>query len=307
VGPGKAGGSVARWLLARGARLTLVARRRAGPLPRWVAATGARPVPLEALASDGDDLLLVAVPDGALQMVATTLARRPQAAVALHLSGAQPGAALAVLRRGAGRAATSVGGFHPLRAFPRPLPSPAVARRTFFALDGDPAAVALGRRLAAALGAPCAEVATPLRPLYHLAATWAAGGTVTLLGAAVALHAAVGVDPAAAAGLRELAAGALAAVDPRRPAAALTGPVARGDGGLLAQLTRLRAVAPELHPLAVLIALEGLRQLAVQGVAEGVVEGRGEGSGDPSREALRRTLREVCADPGFLDPLLRGV
>src|SRR5581483_1233716 len=99
---------------------------------------------------------------------------------------------------------------------------------TFFALQGDARAVALGERLAHALDARAAVVPAAARPLYHLAASWAAGGTVTLLGAAIEVHRAAEVPQAAAAGLRELALGALDETDPEAAAAALTGPVARG-------------------------------------------------------------------------------
>src|SRR5690606_33549666 len=130
-----------------------------------------------------------------------------------HTSGALGAEALAALAaRG-----TRAGAFHPLRAFPRPLPAAAVARRTFVALDGDAAAVALGARLAAAVGASAAPVPGALRPLYHLAATIAAGGTVTLLATAAALHDRLGVDPASRRGLRDLACGALAAASPDDP------------------------------------------------------------------------------------------
>ena len=293
IGPGKVGSSLARWLVARGATLTMVARDGAAGLPPWAAAAGARAEEVGQLDSAGDDLLLLAIPDAALPAVVAALAVRRQARVALHTSGPLPSEVLAPLRAGGSR----VGGFHPLRAFPRPLPSPAVARRTFFALEGDPEARALGRRLAAAFGAPSAEVPAALRPLYHLAATWAAAGSVTLLGAGVELHGAAGVDPAAAGGLRLLALGALEAVGdeslpPRgRPAAALTGPVARGERAYLEQLAALRATLPALHPLAVLLALEALRQLAEQGPLT------------PAQEALRSALSELCAQSAFLDPL----
>src|SRR5687768_4032667 len=191
VGPGRAGSSVARWLLSAGARLVAVGMRPGRPLPRWAAAAGARRVEIEELDSAGQDLLLVAVPDAALPAVAAALAARPQAAVALHLSGALGAEALAPLRAGG----TQVGAFHPLRAFSRALPSPAVARRTFLALDGDPAALALGARLAAALGAPAAVVPGPLRPLYHLAASLSAGGVVTLVAAAAGLLESLGLPP----------------------------------------------------------------------------------------------------------------
>lgn len=283
VGPGRAGSSVARWLLAAGARLVAVGMRPGRPLPRWAASAGARRVGIEELAGAGEDLLLVAAPDASVPAVAAALAARRQAAVALHLSGAMGAEALAPLRAGG----TQVGALHPLRAFPRPLPSPAVARRTFLALDGDPAALALGARLAAALGATAAPVPAQVRPLYHLAATLSAGGVVTLVTAAVGLVESLGLPPAASAGLLELARGSLAATSAERPWRAITGPVARGEPRYLAQLAALRERAPELHPLALLLALETLRQCA-----------RG-GPLDDAQRALHKGLDGLADDLRF--------
>ncbi len=287
VGPGKVGSSLARWLLAAGAQMSAVVRRGGRKLPRWAAAAGARAVGLDELESAGDDLLLLAVPDGALAAVAARLAARPQAPVALHVSGLQTAEALAPLRAGG----TAVGGWHPLRSFPRPLPSPALAHKTFFAVQGDAPASELATRLALALGAPHAEVPATARALYHLAATWTAGGTVTLLGAAVDLHRHAGVSPAAAPGLAELGRGALALADPASPVATLSGPVARGEASYLEQLAALREAFPVLHPLAVLVGLEALRQLAERGPL------------NPAQAALRTALGAICERRDFLDPL----
>ena len=288
VGLGKVGSSLARWLLGRGAELAMVTRPSGSRLPRWAAAAGARAACLDELTSGDCDLLLIPVPDRAVEDVAVQLAARRQAPVALHTSGLLTAEALAPLRR----LGAAVGGLHPLRAFPRPRPSPALASRTFFAIQGDASAVQLAMRIASAFGAPHAEVPGPARPLYHLAATWAAGGAVTLLGAAVSLHAGAGVAKEAAGGLAELSRGALAAVvDPTSPVASLSGPLARGETTYLAQLAALREAFPALHPLAVLLALEGLRQLAERAPLS------------PSQEAVRSALREVCEQPSFLDPL----
>lgn len=287
VGPGKVGSSVARWLLAAGVQMSAVVRRGGGRLPRWAAAAGARAVELDELASAGDDLLLVAVPDGALAAVAARLAAQPQAPVALHVSGLRTAEALAPLRAGA----TAVGGWHPLRSFPRALPSPALARKTFFAIQGDAPARELATRLSFALGAPHAEVPAAARALYHLAATWAAGGMVTLLGAAVDLHRHAGVSPAAAPGLVEMGRSALALADTASPVATLSGPVVRGEATYLEQLAALREAFPVVHPLAVLVGLEALRQLAERGPL------------DPSQEILRTALGAICERRDFLDPL----
>jgi predicted short-subunit dehydrogenase-like oxidoreductase (DUF2520 family) len=276
VGAGRVGASLACWLVAAGARAVAIGHRverppapAGGRAAALAAALGARAVPLPDLASSGTGLLLVAVADPALDAVAAELAARPQAAVALHTSGSRDAAALAPLA-GAGSA---VGGFHPLMAFAREVPDPEAARGVFFALDGDPRALALGRRIAAAWGATAAVVPPASRDLYHLAASLAAGGVTTLLAVVEALGRELELPPEALAGYRELARGAIAAIDPSPAgspdcewggaAAAITGPVVRGDADtVLRQLGALGRSHPELVPLVALLGREALGRSA---------------------------------------------
>jgi predicted short-subunit dehydrogenase-like oxidoreductase (DUF2520 family) len=260
VGAGRVGRSLARWLAAAGARATAVARRRPdSPATVLARDLGAAAVPLPELTSRGADLLVVAVADPALDAVAAVLAARPQAAVALHTAGGRGPSALAPL----GRAGVATGTFHPLKAFPRALPDPAEARGVFFALAGDERAVALGRRIAAAWGATAEVVPEEARTLYHFAATLAAGGVTTLLAAAQGLADRLGLPAEVGEGYRRLALGALAAATPAAGGApaAITGPAARGERATVEhQLGVLAEVAPELVPLAALLAREGLRR-----------------------------------------------
>lgn len=259
AGPGKVGTSLAHWAVAAGAELAGVA----GSRPRPTAWPGGPPCgDLRNLATAGQDLLLVAVADGALSGAAAELARRPQARVVLHTSGSLDAGVLADLQA----AGSAVGSLHPLKAFPRPLPDAAEARGVFFAVDGDPAAQELARRLAAAWGGTAAEVPAADRPLYHFAATLAAGGVVTLLAAAAEIARRLGLPEAVARGYLELARGAIAAARDTlaagRPlASAITGPAARGDRATLERhLEALRAVAPEKLELATALAQETRRQ-----------------------------------------------
>ena len=279
IGPGRVGRSLAAWLAAAGARPVAVAGRP-GALTPPAGGPGPPlppPVDLPTLAAAGADLLLVAVPDAALPGVAAALAGLRAAPVALHTAGALDAEALAPLRAGApagggggvegDRGGAEVGSFHPLKAFPRPLPDPAEALGVLFALDGDPEAVALGRRLAAALGGEAAEVPAAARTLYHFAATLAAGGVTTLLAAAAEIAERLGLPPAVGRGYLELARGAVAeARAAGDAAAALTGPAARGDAALVArQLDALARLAPEKLPLALDLARETLVQHARRG------------------------------------------
>jgi predicted short-subunit dehydrogenase-like oxidoreductase (DUF2520 family) len=246
VGPGRVGRSLAAWAEARGAHCFAVAGRHETP----------------GLATAGQDLLLLAVPDGVLPAVAAALAARPQAAVALHTAGSLDAEVLAPLRA----AGTAVGSLHPLKAFPQPLPDPVEARGVFFAVDGDPPARALAFRLAAAWEAEAAEVPAAARTLYHFAATLAAGGVVTLLAAAEEIAGRLGLPDAVVRGYLELCRGAVAAAteahaEGRTVAAALTGPAARGDRTTVErQLGALAGLAPEKVRLVAELARETLRQ-----------------------------------------------
>jgi predicted short-subunit dehydrogenase-like oxidoreductase (DUF2520 family) len=261
VGAGAVGGALAAWMATRGARLVAVAAREGSRRARSLAeALDAALVGLDQLDSAGADLLLLAVPDTALSAAASALASRSQAGVALHVAGALPASAIAPLaRRG-----TAIGGFHPLRAFAgsRPAPGDEPPAGTFFALGGDPAAVAAGARIAAALGGTSAVVTDSARPIYHLAATLLAGGITTLAATAFELRRRAALPEEAEPGFARLAqdalAGALAADD---PADGITGPAARGDLETFAAEARaLARIAPEALPIVLDLARESLRQ-----------------------------------------------
>jgi predicted short-subunit dehydrogenase-like oxidoreductase (DUF2520 family) len=307
VGPGRVGTSVASWAVARGAGLIAVAGRRAEAAAEVASRLGGRGVALEELESAGTGMLLVAVADGAIGEVAELLARRPQAPVALHTSGALGASALAPLER----AGSATGTLHPLRAFPRPLPDPVAAAGTFFALDGAPEAQALGARLAAAFGGSAGIVPEAARELYHLAASVAAGGTATLVASAAELSRSLGLPPGVARGYLELARGALGELaleaeraesaerggQPGRPemGRAITGPVARGDfATFLRELESLRRSG--LRPAVEGAAADGGRRVSLFArlALETVHLARGAGDARRLADALRRGR--------FLDP-----
>lgn len=258
VGPGRVGESLASWACASGAECRLVAGRAASGRTAEVAARlGARSAASADLDAGDADLTLLAVPDAALAPVARQLAGRVRG-VALHAAGGFGAAVLAPLSS----PACAVGTFHPLRAFPVAETALEAARGTFFALDGDPEARALGRRLAAAFGGEAAVVPGEIRTLYHLAASLAAGGVATVYASATELAHRAGVPEAARAGYAELARGALErALAAPRPAAAITGPAVRGDLETVErQLAALAEAAPDLRPLVVALARAALER-----------------------------------------------
>jgi len=261
AGPGRVGTSLARWLAARGARpIAIAGRPGSRAAARLAAELGGRAVTIGKLTSADADLLLLALPDAVLSAAAADLAHRAQAAIVLHTAGALSFEVLAPLAA----AGTATGGWHPLRAFPEASSDPADAHGVFFALDGAPAALEAGRRFAEALGAESGPVPASARPLYHFAATLAAGGVTTLLACATDLACRLGLPDAARAGYAELARGALAAAAAAAdPADAITGPAARGDVATIERhLEALERAAPDLVALALEVARATLAQRA---------------------------------------------
>ena len=125
-----------------------------------------------------------------------------------------------------------------------------------FGIDGDEKALLLARRLASALSASACEIPAAVRSHYHLAATMAAGGLVTLLASAAELAARVGLGDEVVAGYLSLAQGALdRAAGSDSIAEAITGPVARGDHeGFAQQIDKVRSLDPALADLLELLA-----------------------------------------------------
>lgn len=309
VGAGKVGRSLASWATARGARLAAVGlhrhRQPAEDLVKTLAAhaAGSGPggnaggkttdlVPVEELSSVGQDLLLVAVADPALDEVVEVLSRHRQAAVVLHVAGSRGASALAPLGEGEA-GGSAIGTLHPLKAFPHGLPDPAEARGVMFAIDGDPAAMALAERLALAWEGVPRHVPEADRDLYHLGATLAAGGVVTLLAAAERVAKLAGLPPEVLEGYLALAGGALTAAGAELAATgsfatAITGPAARGDGATVGrQLATLRALSPELAELAAGVARQALAALDEAGVEESA-----------GRRELRQLLDGLGNEPG---------
>ena len=204
VGPGRAGRSLAGALTSVG----------------WTLAGFVGRDDDLAAAASGVDLVVIATPDASIAQVAAAIDPDPAAVVA-HLAGSLGLDVLAGHPR--------VAGLHPLVPLPDPERGEArLLAGTWFAVAGDPLVCDVVRDL----GGRWFEVADRDRAAYHAAAAVASNHLVALLGQVERIAEGIGVPPAA---YLDLAQAALDDVVARGAAAALTGPVARGDWDTVAR------------------------------------------------------------------------
>jgi predicted short-subunit dehydrogenase-like oxidoreductase (DUF2520 family) len=160
------------------------------------------------------DLVLISVPDAEIATVASRVHPRASCAIA-HLSGSL---GLGVLGAHPRRAA-----IHPLVSLPNPeLGADRLAAGAWFAIAGDP----LAAKVVSDLGGRCVAVADERRVEYHAAACIASNHLVALMGQVQRVAASADVPLEV---YLDLVRETIDNVAQLGPAAALTGPVARGD------------------------------------------------------------------------------
>ncbi len=150
--------------------------------------------------------------------------------VILHTSGtAEPAALELVAARG-----LSGGTFHPLVPFLDPERAPELLRGAWVGVDGDPSARGTSRRLAGGVGARTIDIPAGGKPTYHAAAVFAANFPVVLAAIGAELLESIGVPAKSAeSAVHSLMTAALSNATGKSPAEALTGPVVRGDAGMV--------------------------------------------------------------------------
>ncbi|MCJ7543376.1 MAG: DUF2520 domain-containing protein [Phycisphaerae bacterium] len=228
IGPGKVGMAIGILAAKAGRTVAAVGGRDAARAAQAAAAIGPGTkacTPRQAAGSAG--LVLLTVSDDAVGSVCDELAGAfAEGAVVAHCSGVLDSGVLASARaRGC-----AVGSMHPLQTFPSVGAAIDALGGAYCFIEGDSPAVKALERLAADIGAHPVPIASGAKPLYHAAAAVACNYLAALLDAASALCRQAGIDePTARRALAPLVRRTLENVLAEGPAAALTGPIARGD------------------------------------------------------------------------------
>ena len=175
------------------------------------------------------DLVLLTVPDDAIESVAAELPWRPGQAV-VHCSGAtEVGALAAAADRGA-----LVGAFHPLQIFSDPERGAVMMAGSSVTIEADEPLLGQLMSLASVLGMRPLHLPPGARAAYHGAANYAASFLLSMLDEAVQVWASIGLQPEdALQALLPLARGTLSAAQTKGLAGALSGAMSRGDAGVI--------------------------------------------------------------------------
>jgi predicted short-subunit dehydrogenase-like oxidoreductase (DUF2520 family) len=245
-------------LLSRAGHRIVAASGRSGSRPRVERYLPGVSFLQDAVAARVAGVVILGVPDDRIGAVCATLAEEgtftPGQAV-IHLSGATSLVALEPARE----AGATVLSLHPLQTVPdidsaiERLPGSAMAVTAH-----DEPGYAIGERLATDAGGRPFRLPDDRKPLYHAAAVFCSNYLVAVEGLAERLFRAAGLEHPVEL-FAPLARATLDNVLDHGPAAALTGPAARGDAGTVRRnLDALAAHAPEAVPAYVALARAAL-------------------------------------------------
>ena len=279
LGAGRAGRSLARALRDGGVSIVGVHGRHrdkadgitAGPPPESLGRASCVLVTVRDAQLDGALEFLSGAPLGAR-------------AVVLHASGSADPVGLAALRL----ADHPCGTFHPLVALSDPTNAPQTLRGAWIGVDGDDDARRVSERLAAAVGAQVLRIPPGEKPRYHAAAVFASNFPTVLMGLAEELLREVGIAPEIARqALHPLFASAVENMRSGGGAAALTGPIVRGDVDTIHRHLRALRAHPDT-----LDAYRALSRAALRWLRESDA-----GAGEGRLEEIERLLGATARSP----------
>lgn len=181
-------------------------------------------------------LVFITTPDTVIEPVCEQLAGQggfDSSQIVFHLSGALSSSILVSAKK----AGAAIGSIHPLQAFAPYEPGQASPFKGInISIEGDTAAVDMGRQIVSALGASSFTIPTDAKTLYHASAVVASNYLVTLEHFALKLLEQADLSETQAYEILEpLIMGTLKNIKARGSVQALTGPVARGDNEIVSR------------------------------------------------------------------------
>lgn len=242
IGAGKVGSALALLLQEKGYVIQSIASKSNLSALQLAQATKARVCQTPAEAVTGVQMVLITTPDGAIASVCEEIDQKKGFApgqIVVHTSGAYPSSIL----MGVEKAGAFPLSLHPLQSFANVSNACSVLPGSYFALEGHPAALPLGKKLVADLDGKAFCIKAKDKALYHTAACVASNYLVSLIDFATSLYSNFDLSQEEAfQALYPLLQGTLQNIAQVGIQKALTGPIVRGD--VQTVQTHLKALAP---------------------------------------------------------------
>lgn len=263
VGPGRLGNALALELRRAGYRISEIVSRNSRTSRRKASVLAKRVHAIASVASAAfeADLVWLCVPDRQISRVARHLAQATdwRGKIVFHSSGALPSDELHALRR-RGAAVASV---HPLMTFvPASVPS---LHGVPFAVEGDPAALRLARKIIRDLGGEAFAISKSKKSAYHAWGGFTSPLLIALLVTGEKVARAAGLSAAdARKKMLPIVRQTLANYAKLGPAGAFSGPVGRGDTQVVRKHVKELKKIPGATDVYLALARAGFRYLPVR-------------------------------------------
>lgn len=244
IGPGKVGSALAKQLYQSGQYQIYLAARdanKAQQAAKWIGPECMAKSPNEAAALA--DLTLLTVSDDAIETVCKDLAHQKafkEKAIVAHCSGALGSQ---ILQPAQDQNQGYIASIHPLQTFPNIRAALQNLPGTYCFYEGSQEGLSSIHNLIESMHLHPVAIEPEAKTLYHAAAVMACNYFSALMDAALNLGQQAGIDPKILwQGLSPLVTATLNNIDQTSPAAALTGPIARGDSQTIQK--HIRAIEP---------------------------------------------------------------
>jgi predicted short-subunit dehydrogenase-like oxidoreductase (DUF2520 family) len=230
VGAGQVGRVLGQRFIHRGVfQLGQVMNRTLSGAQQAIAFIGAGTAVAEMNLLHPADITMLTVPDDQIEIICQRLAACglfQTGSIVFHCSGAKSSSVLAA----ASQAGASVASLHPVRSFADVTEIAASFKDTIFSVEGEAAALQILLPALQAIEARVVQIDAASKLLYHAGSVFASNYLVSLIETALQAYQAAGIPPDIAKAMAEpLARQTLDNVFRLGTAAALTGPIARGD------------------------------------------------------------------------------
>jgi predicted short-subunit dehydrogenase-like oxidoreductase (DUF2520 family) len=189
------------------------------------------------------DIIFITTSDSAIKETCDKIALENGfrlGSVVFHTCGALPSGIL----KSARKKGAQVASIHPLQSLANVQEAVKNIRGSFFCIEGDEAALEVARNIVRALGGKEISLNVDKKPLYHAGASVASNFLVATVGFGLELFEAAGINKYdSLKALMPLIKGTVNNIERLGIPSALTGPVSRGDSGIIED--HLRSIAKE--------------------------------------------------------------